>query len=1436
MLPFSSPSIFNKNSSITSQHKIRAEWNINDFMSIEDYGCYTTTTNGLYNPVKTVNSTTYSYYKKNTGYDLGRSSIFFEGISKIVYCSGSASNLIVPKNHGITIGMRAVHFRLAAETYVVSITSGSSTDTIVLSRPITPDPTTQATTLPQNTQVSFYNYDIEFDKERINYTPLISTFDRNRPDPGIINLVANNKYGNAILSINKLLISNFGNSSGNTREDRLYPIYKNSNFRYWTSIRSILKNYIPETVGISSITQSNGTYPIEYAAPFIIYSEGFYTNKIVIKTQKYIGYPNSFKIDVLEGNNPTYGANTETEWKTIYTGSGTELSDGILEVYYHGGTSWDTTPEYLTEFIGTPSKAKKIHGVRFSVYGMSASRIPVDVIEIAPRLATDITDYVLDFSKVSTLSNTSYAIPIAGLVSTTGDVRISNIDRIFSSKNPDSILSNLLYEGTKLSFYQIVNSQEIPLGTLYAVSWAEDSDFTTRINLEDYMYFLKGIKSPDIAIANLTGIEASTAILILLDNAGITNYKFIKQSLTSKDDFVFEFFYSNNQTTLAETLENIAMSAQYAIFVDAENQINVVTKDKFSQLVSAESTDYWLVGSEDYTEPDPQVGNPNNRKNRAEFNYLNNNYISNLSTFNESSTFPVSDVTVKYTGNGILKTPKAIINAAKKFMEDQFNPSEITENQFLTTSLFSYSPTELWTIESSEGRNDATFLCAPYIQDISETMPTVLQNAKTIPIRGFDENSVVRNLYRQMNLDERKYVEIIFDFGSGTEFSQGGKFEGHILVNSELIKYRGIILDIFDEENTYNSATNKIVFNESEYNEIKANISPGSSIIAKGLLVDLNFSITDVVNALTSGDKEYLLTSDGRGANNTLIQKHTAETEPLMLNNIFVTKLYADNYNNNIKPTGQLYVNALKLNTPQLEKIYGGKPPRNFLGSLKISGPKHDFKADQDANLGNRSDESTKKELKKTPVDNFGERFISGFYQNLDFSPQRISTRMTLLFKQPKEYLVKEEQSQGENYKTSASDKNYFINRGIAGICFHLQKFSDGTTGYFLEVEEVGNITKDQLKDANFYNMRLYKVYKDSNGIYRTKNLGRAWVNQSATESKLIDIKNIDQDPKSWVETSDLIITIDQTPKNYIYRVYWEDQQVITAKEPRSKKQNENSNIIGLFVRSNSEAVFEHLMAAEVNKNGRYPVSTIFGKHSPYMPLQKAAQKSLLPPGFTTAIVGNQSVRVFYEDFGRVVREARKFNVTFSSPSIYSMPISLSRVNPAYNVANYSFSSYGAEFWVFNTSNSSINISQGTALPLSIAGVAINKLNPGEVKLSDYIKTRVGEDNEKALLLERNIKKYGSNAYTVSGEYINSMQQANSILSWILENSTKTKKTIAAQVFPNPLLELGDKVRIFYPELGYSYTQQGDKVYYIHSISYSVDNEGPKMSISVREI
>jgi hypothetical protein len=394
-------------------------------------------------------------------------------------------------------------------------------------------------------------------------------------------------------------------------------------------------------------------------------------------------------------------------------------------------------------------------------------------------------------------------------------------------------------------------------------------------------------------------------------------------------------------------------------------------------------------------------------------------------------------------------------------------------------------------------------------------------------------------------------------------------------------------------------------------------------------------------------------------------------------------------------------------------------------------------------------------------------------------------------------------------------------NRGIAGIAFKLDKVFGGspsvlkgTTGYFLEIEDIGNITGTQLEKESYANMRLYKV-KNVGGTLTPIVMKSAWVNVNATAQESIDMSSAlaNGGAKSYASTSDILITITEKGKTYVYKVYWETNLVMTFTEKKSDAINESSTLAGLMVRHNSVAIFDHLLCLSVSKSGEYSVPIIFNDGESYIKALDGIERGVLPEVVADGAVDNSSLLVSFEDFGNQIREARKFEVTFDNPALSATLISLDTLNREYKVSSFSHSSYTADFWVFNTSRSSLGLSLETSTPLIVSGIALEETNPGEISLSKYLKN-ISSSSEEELLFVKN--KYGENSVSFSAKFLNNLSQAENLLEWVWKRVKNQRRSFSVDAFPNPLLEIGDKVRIYDSNIDHTIADCGDRAYYKH--------------------
>jgi hypothetical protein len=1221
--------------------------------------------------------------------------------------------------------------------------------------------------------------------DRLKVSPLRDCFKPNRPDAGLVHAIAQIGNNKRLISDSSLIKqSKFPNSA-----TRLYPVSVESSFKYWNSYRSLNNS----NVGLSNISLA-----LSNANPFIVYSKSFKANKIVIKTQKDRGYPTKFRIQYL---------NTSNAWVTAVdtTASATSTfgQDGKIEISYDGNNWYFVnelnTQSYLTEFTDSTTQAVTMRGVRFLVSGMSTAFTPLELIEISPRLVVNMTNHVMSFSLNSSIGDSQYGLPLGSIVSSSGNVTLSNEDRVFDKMNPDSIftyvkdstpenyeLETMLRANVKFVFYQILfnNSNEyaVPIKTMYSTEWTQDSQFTTSVNLEDYIKFFRETQAPNLLIGYKNPLKSSLAIRMLLDNIGYNKFSFeTKDSI----DPEMNFFYCSNDVTVAEALNDIATSSQLSMFMDADNNFVVMTKDRISSRTafdrnSAEiqGKNYWLIGN-----------SPSSTD--SEYSYINEKF-SNIESISETAIPPITDGTVQYKIVNIKKDVPASVLIS--------NVEEASNNPANVLTELSYVPSPLWDVTQSDS-SQSVLLAAILEEGMSATgRPIKALSGKTIP--AVNEEEAVRKsfstTYQNPGYTDKDLL-INIENNSAFLFLQANKYEGYVYINNEIIRYNGIFVKVTEPTKTYS----RIFFNQDEYESLKSTMPSGSKMLPLALIVYMNFKIVGKPS-LTDKNFKYTIVSDGRAQNGTSAQKHIARS--------------ATTFNDDWQKMSTLILDKGLNDLKNTKASISYSINKKQAGYAKISGPSSLKKLNEKPNV----------KVPSLLIRDYGQRFIHGYSNRLESIPEKIGTRMRLVMKD--------------------ADPKKDTSSHIAGIAMHLTdsgNSSDGKymSGYFLEVSpssdgEDDPVIKGKPKPPRNGNVRLYRMTTTATttecfvlGVGKANISTTTFVGNIAKEAKSLQdgvtATIFDLDLQCKVINKKTNNVTKKTTFDLEFSVYWQGERLFKVIEP-NKSRLPRTNRIGMFVRDDSQAIYDYI----------YAYSSATNKiDSPFEDYLGDKQISV-GKGVRLASVASQNNKdLYFEDFATMVREIKKFDVKFDAPTFNSAILDFSSINSDYLVKNYSPNSFGAKFWVYNTSNADIILGEESLTPLFISGIKLDYVADGDVSLKKYIED-LEDNNEYDILQDRlyqNKQMYGDIAVNIASEYIATERQANKMMQWIVRNASQERKELSVSAFCNPLLELGDKVGVFYSDAGYSISDIGDKTYVVAEINTEVAESGPTTSITLRE-
>jgi hypothetical protein len=359
-----------------------------------------------------------------------------------------------------------------------------------------------------------------------------------------------------------------------------------------------------------------------------LYQNKIKTNKIVLKFNAIACKPQTPAVNIL----------TSSGWSNNIASSASIGSDGTLVLYFNG-TSWGTSkwtsisyPTISTSSInagdivlGSNSGYQEIWGIRVEGVAQQVTNtdfidLPgrMELIEVSPRLDIDVSNFVTSVSTISE-SSSDALLNIGGISSNSYNINLSNIPLIknlhdFSTgnfSNPDvrpisnisstSALQNLIRKGVKVKGgYDIDTGYRgtgIATGKTYIQSfvgyvdtWKENNQEIV-INAFDVIKNLQSVNSESIY---LEGKKISECIYSVLDPIGFGEVYgeelvdlrvFANTSdseLTFSQNEKIKFFWTSNDKTVSDTLNNLFRIYQISMYTDEYGAVRFKTLYDYS--------------------------------------------------------------------------------------------------------------------------------------------------------------------------------------------------------------------------------------------------------------------------------------------------------------------------------------------------------------------------------------------------------------------------------------------------------------------------------------------------------------------------------------------------------------------------------------------------------------------------------------------------------------------------------------------------------------------------------------------------------------------------------------------------------------------------------------------------------------------------------------
>jgi len=1060
-----------------------------------------------------------------------------------------------------------------------------------------------------------------------------------------------------------------------------------------------------------------------------------------------------------------------------------------------------------------------IRGIRIVVETMNKFDCTFDLIEMSPRLVVDISEKVVEFKVTKALSDIGItSLPVGQLLASTGQITLFDDDSAFNHNNTTSLVNNYLRKNIKFNFYESImnvngSNYSIPIKTLYCEGFPLSNGATVSLTLRDMYFFLESMPAPRLLT---TQTSLSFAITTLLDYIGFSNYTF--KRVEGESDPIIPFFFIAPDQNVAQVLNQLAVSTQTAMFFDEYNNFVVMSKDYMMPTENQRTTDFVLSGSN--TQTDTGVVE----------NSRSGNLPNIISIASEDKKI-YNDGKINYTTRYIQRSYGSIRQST---MVDQ-------------DKTWIYKPALLWEVSGTETTKTINELASKQGSYVLGAMP--LNSNLSINPPLVVNHTIVNN---------------VLDLGENIYWLT--RYKGYLYSNGEIIKYDAAEFNITGIGNVW-------ISDNQEYQKYFASLPFNGKIYPTGLLRIQStpyYETIDGIARLQNGDVQ----SHGRAQFGTTITEHYAGINPYWSDNInirgcdmqtkylFTTQLDQDI----VLPSttvGAAGINNVLARQTTRNGIIKNFMANNYLTETDIN----NLKSTQTGTIQSSALIMNGPSFKttETPLN-----FVTYVNKQLNGAYKHFGTRMRIVGK------IENNTSRTQTpigsipyYQVNGSqtDQNVNIGGGSGGLAvllnpetnngyyFEIVALTENNIGSYLKLDNQGNST------ISVNNILFYKIKKDSLSDQAIP--VKLW---GGLSSILVDDGRFtgqyrmsgEENPTVYdlsVEYQD----IGQTRRFYLY-INNKLIKVVDDLDPLPIYNN-----MAPFVRGSSRVMFENIYALSENyaQNTTFTVgetlATAFGDKNidANESFRKYAMSGIIQSTYLSGISAQQPPKynMYFEEFGNIMRECAYFDIKYDRayPALYAqLSPTFNRIK-GYTTSGFQADSYGAEFLIFNATDKALSLDETTGNYLRIQGITFTQDTTHQYTVDQYFEKRGNLSDpefsgslltysplvEKSKYDEIKLSRltYGKNEFSIDSTYIQTEDDAQALMGWIINKVMHPKKSIGVNIFSIPTLQLGDIVTIDYKDINnLDVIALNTSRFVIYNIEYSRGIDGPSMTIYLSEV
>lgn len=1192
----------------------------------------------------------------------------------------------------------------------------------------------------------------------------------------------------------------------------------------------------------------------------------------------------------------------------------------------------DENVDQLTNFVTDTTNPKKyntaqagildyeeflfISGIRLVVDTMNKFGATFDLIELSPRLAVDLTEKTVGYSVSKNASDLGISgLPVGQLLASTGDLSLFDYDQSFNPDNSwdpktgeGSIISKYINKNIQIKFYEIISDVEVidsnnnrikksfyvPIKTLYSESFPE-SNLKTReikLGLRDLFFYFESQLAPELLIPN---VSLSYALATVFDSIGFTNYSF--KRIDGESDPIIPYFFVSSEKSIAEVLNDLAISTQTAMYFDEYNNFVMMSRNYALPLESERPTDIILLGSnsEPVATTTQEVLDFGPRK------------LENIINIASADNNVYNDGKISYIARYIQKSMGSLKQA---FVADK-NISWI------------YKPSLLWEVSGTENikptngqtstGNKYALAAIPLNSNLTDQIPEVVNH------------EIVNN---------------IIDFGDGILFI--GRYNGYFYSSGEVIRYDAVEYNVSVLPSSVIGSSftggNVWITSAQEYEDYFSKLSFNGKIYPTGrvrIYAEPNYETFNGITRMANGP----VAKHGRGQFGTEPVEHSAGLDSRWTNNdnIYGCTMKSSYLFGNVEFPGDSAPGVAGINKSLATKSSRSSIIKNYLSfshSEEISSKNQLASMSETVQASALVFNGPSFSSQESPID-----FISYVNKPLNNSFKHFGTRMRIVGKVENNETSIQTAAGATTYfnvTPSTPNENSAISGGSGGIATLLDPTTNN--GYYFEIVALSESNIDKYSSSSgVANVFFYKLLKNTsfdikatinvdgaatattltasengelilpsgglapyivqagqrvwldgqtntsqNGYYKLTTPGSEttkWVltrDEEAIPRKLwsglstiiVDDGNFAGQARVVAEESttvyDLAIEYEELEKSRRFYLYLNDTQIATVDDTEPLPLV-NVNNVALFVRGGSHCMFENVYALANNygQNSNAPsapiAKEIFTNKTDIASneaFRKYSISGIIQPTFLSGISSAEPPKynMYYEEFGDIFREMAYFNVKYDKayPALYAAISPTFNKLRGYTVSGFFAGAYGAEFLVFNATDTFLFLDETVGNYLRIQGITFTQDSRYDLTVDNYFEKTSNFSNpqlkEDMTILSPNTQKelyndiknsritYGRNQFFLDSIYIQSADAANNLMKWLISKIMKPRKSIGVSIFANPTIQLGDIVSIEYSDSMNEVSFDSTKRFIVYSIDYKKDDAGPNMTLYLSEV